>query len=470
MTLPTGAFAFQFYPELPGMLAGILLTTYVMFLAPAASPRIAALAGGAAAFLAWLHPRFLLMSLLLVASGAWRTTPRARRALLMAAGLIYVTVGLFDYRVTGSWSPTALWDAGRPQGTIVVSSAPINLLGYAFHRTWGLIPHAPILFGVVPGFVVLARQSWRTAALLAAIVLALFLPAAGHTLSAAGGTPGRLVVAVVPLLVWPVALFVRRFWHSTAMRGAAVAAIALSLETALSYNWSHTKAIGPLHSLGLAGWRLNIAFPAIRDDGWLSTANLAILLTLMAASAAGALVAFRSPRTPRSDRERRDYREAAVWAVVVVLLVVLSTAASAATSTWFYDGYLVDRVAAQRAAATGLLASERCRTCFTSRERAIDWTTLQPNPARGTRLSMQAHGSSVSMDVAIDGDGPWTPFGRIRVDFGDQAATNWMGVVGRKELTHAYARPGEYTVRVWLQLPDGETRVERQTIRIRLAP
>lgn len=466
VALPAGAFAFQFYPELPGLLGGILATTYVMFNAREAHPRTAALAGGCAAFLAWLHPRFLLMSLVLVAAGAVRTKSNARLALIVSAGLVYMTVGLFDYRVTGSWSPTALWDTSRPHGGIVATSAPINLLGYTFHRTWGMIPHAPFLLAVVPGFVVLARRSWRDAALLSAIVLALSLPAAGHTLSAAGGTPGRLVVAVVPLLVWPAALFVRRFWHSTPMRAATVAAIVLSLETALAYNWSHTKAIGPLHSLGLAGWRLNIAFPTIRDDGWLSPANMAILLTLIVLVMAGALMAFRSPETPRPDRVRTQLRTSTAWAIVVVLLVTLSTASSAATGTWFYDGYLADRVTSHRAAAEALLASERCRICFTSRERAIDWTALQPNPARGPRLSMRAEGSSVFMDVTIDGDGPWTPFGRVRIDFGDETVTKWTAVVGSWRVSHTYQRQGEYAVRVWLQLPDGEVRAERQTIRV----
>jgi hypothetical protein len=151
---------------------------------------------------------------------------------------------------------------------------------------------------------------------------------------------------------------------------------------------------------------------------------------------------------------------------VLTVFLVLSIASTAATGHWFYDAYLLDRITAHREAARGLLASGRCRVCFTSRERAIDWTDLEPNPARGTASHARIDGSTITMDVAVEGDGPWTGFGRVRVDFGDQSTTAWTGIVGRWQVAHVYRQPGVYPVSVWLQLRDGAVRTERQTIRI----
>src|SRR5262249_38472037 len=161
VTLPSAAFPFQFYPELPALLMILLCSLYAMFAAPETGRGTAAAFGAATAFLAWLHPRFLLVSIVILAIGAARTEAARRRILIVAAGAVYFSLGAFDYRVTGSWLPTALWDASRPNEAMHPVAVPLNLLGYAFHRTWGLAPHAPILLASVPGLVMLARQSWR---------------------------------------------------------------------------------------------------------------------------------------------------------------------------------------------------------------------------------------------------------------------------------------------------------------------
>lgn len=406
-TLPTGAFAFQLYPELPGLLLFLASALFVLFQAGRASTVTAALAGAAAGGLAWLHPRFLLLSLVVAATGVARTHGTTRRSFAAACALVYASVGAYAYHVTGSWMPTALWDATDPEGALVMAGLPLNLAAYALHRVWGVLPHAPILIAALPGLVLLARDSRVHALFICAAVLALAIPAAGHTLSAAGGTPGRLVMAGVPILIWPVALFIRRYWSSAAVRAATVLLLVVSVESAVSYNRHHRhKAVGVMHAATSSGWRLNLAFPVISEDGWLY-------------------------------------------------------------GGWYRDDYLPEDAAARRQAAEALLAQSRCALCFTSRASAIDWRWLEPNPARDIRVENHVDGRTSNVHVALVGDGPGAGFGRMRVEFGDGSVTPWMALVGERRLTHTYDAPGEYRVSIWVELRTGEQRGDRRTITVR---
>ena len=441
LTLPTAAFAFQFYPELPGLLVILLVSTYVLFAPSDVTIRLAIAAGAGAAGLAWLHPRFLLVSALLAVCGVLRSRGRGRTAFAGAAGLVYLSVLGFNYHVTGSFLPTALWDAARPAEGFDAARVPMNFIGYAFDRTWGLAAHAPILLAVVPGLAVLARASWTRALFVVAVSLALVVPASGHTLSAAGGTPGRLVVAVVPLLIWPVAVVVRRFWSSWAIRALTVSAIVLSLDAALTYNWHHEKAMGALRASGASGWRPNLAFPVMRDAGWESPGNFALFLALAGLVVAATVVAwFRSAR-PTSRPASAWAAPSIVVAAGAVMSVAMATTATAFNGDWFRDEYLLGRATARRVAAAHLLALERCRVCVTSSDRSFDWTDLQPNPARGIQSNAATDRLRMELTLAIESEGGWTGFGRMRVDFGDQSGTLWTPVVGEWRLTHDTANP-----------------------------
>ena len=72
----------------------------------------------------------------------------------------------------------------------------------------------------------------------------------------------------------------------------------------------------------------------------------------------------------------------------------------------------------------------------------------------------------VQVDIGIESEGVWTGFGRMRVDFGDQSGTLWTPVVGEWRVAHEYREPGTYLLTIWLQLRDGTTRFERQSITI----
>jgi hypothetical protein len=466
LTLPTAAFAFQFYPEIPALLVIVLLTTYVWFHAPAAHWIAAGVAGAAAGGLAWFHPRFLLVSAVLTAWGTFRTVPhRARLTFVCAAALAGLSVMAFAYRVTGSWMPNALWEAPGSDATLNLQAAPVTIFGYALDRMWGTAPHTPLFLAALPGLALLARQSPGPALFVLAIGLALAVPAAAHTLSAAGGTPGRLIVAVVPLFILPVAIFVRTFWSSFAVRTAAFAALVISVEAAFSYNWHHFKAMGAMRSMGASGWRLNLGFPVVSGGGWTDfPANVALFWVMVALLGLATALAFLRARTPiqRNDTRIRGWVPAATLAAIVLG----SVGSTAFNRRWVHADYLGDDADARRAAAEALVTPDECRVCFATRDPAIDWRWLDPNGAERVNVETSVNVRTARVRVILDGTHGPLRFGRIRAEFGDGFATRWTGIVGTRELVHTYEQPGEYPVVVWLQLRNGEMRAGRQTISI----
>ena len=115
MTLPIAAFPFQLYPEVPAALLVIAGSNYVWFGArDPVTARVrwpAFVAGVTIGFLTWMHPRFLLLSIVLAGVGVYRSTGAARRTLLIAWTSMVVALGAYNYHVTAAGCPTALYAA-----------------------------------------------------------------------------------------------------------------------------------------------------------------------------------------------------------------------------------------------------------------------------------------------------------------------------------------------------------------------
>ena len=77
LTLPTTAFPFQIYPEIPAALIVLTVTTVLLCHREHARPTAAAFAGAAVSYLLWLHPRFLLLVLVLSALAVLNLRRRA---------------------------------------------------------------------------------------------------------------------------------------------------------------------------------------------------------------------------------------------------------------------------------------------------------------------------------------------------------------------------------------------------------
>jgi hypothetical protein len=470
MTLPAAAFAFQIYPETPALLLVITVTTYAWF--HASEPveqrgraiRSALLAGAGAGAMAWLHPRFLPVSLLLATVAMWRSQPLRRRAFAAAYLCVVGSLLAYNYHITGSAMPTALYVAGDTV-SIVPSLVLDNLVGYLVHGSLGLFPHAPWLIGVTAGLAVLARRDLPAALFVVAMGLALGIPAAGHGLNPAGGTPGRFVVAVVPLMMWPAAVGAKRLWSHAIVRVTASVAIVLSLDAAWAYNWSHHKVVGVMTDQSLSGWKPNLAFPDIReyfsDPSGASVGVMAILAVLLLVSGIWAWRVSADSREPSGSSPT-----ARTVAMVTVALVVVATAATDAKGVWTKSGYRLPEETARRRAAEAMVALDRCRVCFTSRRRQADWTFLTPNPGGTPRVDVGLDERTVTVEVVFDSDGAIEGFGRVQIDFGDGTVSPWVGVVGRSHIRHDYARGGDYRVRVSMLLRDGP-RFDARTLAVR---
>ena len=178
LMLPMTGFSMQFYPELGASLFILIASNYVVFHSTRWSARVAALVGASAAFLLWFHPRFVVVSLCLAVTALLKSRGRPRWMFVAGYALVALSVGAFDYRITGSWLPDALWSAPGAEETFGAASVSVNLLAYALHPTWGLTAHALVLAAVVPGLLVLARRSPADAVFVAAVGLALGMPAA----------------------------------------------------------------------------------------------------------------------------------------------------------------------------------------------------------------------------------------------------------------------------------------------------
>jgi hypothetical protein len=465
MTMPVTAFAFQFYPELPALLIIVAVSGYVLF-TDSAGGASGALAGGVAGALVWLHPRFLLTAFCLAAFVIAFGRGKARSSFLASFAAVLLSVMAYDYHATGSWLPTALWDATGEGVTFSKAGFVENIVGYGFDRFWGLLPHSLILAAALPGLCVLWRTSRRHAAFVAILAMTLVGTASGHTLNAAGTTPGRLVLAVVPLLIWPVAVLVRRFWSSPTVRAATVTGVVLSLDAALAYNWSHYKPYGLLSDTSVSGWKLNLAFPNTREAWSGSRASLVVLLCEMTVVASLTLLAFLRSGTSSAKAAPRTWPVPMAATAVIVVLAGGFTAATAA-SYWTSGRFLVDDRIAREQAAHALVAWERCRICFSSARGQIDWARLEPNAARGARVTVDTDRLVATVRVDVDGDGRNLAFGRMRAEFGDGEETAWTGIVASDRIVHRYASPGTFHLKVWFRLPDGATRLSADDIEVK---
>ena len=451
LTFPTTAFAFQFYPELPALLLILAVSNELLF-GTRRGPFAAALAGAGAGALAFLHVRFLLICLCLTAVAVFTRRGGARWAFLGAFGCVMFTVMAFDYHVTGSWSPIARMSADGQAVTLIRLGFVLNFIGYGLDRFLGLLPHSLLLFGALPGLFVLARDSRAHAAFVAMIVVALVLPAAGYSLVPAGTTPDRFVAAVVPLLIWPVAVLVRRFWSSAIVRIVTVVLVVISLDSARAYNWNFRKSFGGLRDRSFSGWKPNLAFPIIRGEQWLAPANVALFLCLAALIVGVSWAAFTwaGRRAPAPPRPQARGSKLIPIAVVVALMCFFTVASSA--NDWAYPQYLRDDHTARIEAAGAVVSVDRC-LCFTSVRGRIDWTTLGSNSARGMAVGMYPENLRLTVLVLVDGDGKAPAYGRMLVEFGDGDESSWAGILAERRVVHTYQRPGTYLVKVWFQLP-----------------
>ncbi len=264
LTIPVAPFHAVFYPE---ALAGLVLLVVVrhLELGPPARLGRALWMGVLAGLLPWLHNRFALPSLFLV---AWFVARHPRDLGALAAFLApFATAlglqALYYYRITGSILPTAMWSVVPGHAPVELAGLPRALAGYLLDRTYGIVPLAPIYLLAPAGIALAWRTSRGRVARLAALGALVVVQAAGHFDWWGGGpsSPARLIVAAVPFAAMGFAELTRAARGHRALAAVAGALLVLSVHNGLVYTRGYTRLENQVHTPTPFAYRTPLSFP-----------------------------------------------------------------------------------------------------------------------------------------------------------------------------------------------------------------
>ena len=439
-TLPLAAFPFQIYPEVAAGLIVSIAAGSIVFDDKRSTAKASGI-GLLAGYLFWLHVRFAVLSLVIVAAAliAWRRTRRDQIAL--AAGYV-LSVGLFClyvFHITGSVLPDALYFTQGNVDPLAPTNIPRGLVAYVFDGTWGLLASAPIFVLAFVGVGVMARHRPYVTLLAAALALSLASPSAAHSYRGAGATPLRHVVAVVPLAALPLAEALVRYRRSRAFRWIFAALALVSIYTAARYNLFHVKEAGPFVDRGVSGWEPNMLFPTL-DAGGVTWASLLGWI-------AAAVVLAAWPFLPRA-------RRMATCALAAALVIAIAGAQPTARS----ERYLPNGVAARRMLVDA--ASGHDVICRSSAAGRLSPRVIAGNPGTvviSADRSRLRQGMPARFTLSALNEEYAATWGMLAVDFGDGTPVIDSELIDTRNLFHQYTAPGFYPVTARLVLPGGGT-------------
>ena len=469
LTLPVAAFPFQIYPETTG---GLIVTAVCLWmLYGAADDRgtgQAVLAGAAVGALPWLHVRFLVLSVVFVGCALFMLR---RRRMPFVAGCAVLIAGLclYSYHLTGSPMPDAMYEAEGGSSPWRVSESLASMRAYPFDRIWGFLPHAPVFLLAVPGWVLVARVQRRTAVLVALLIAALVIPSSGHGFAAAGATPLRHLVAVVPLamvpLGWTLIALGRRRWVCASF----VVLLVLSLDASISYNLHHRKEVGRMVAAVTSGWRPNLLFPWTHAEPWAHWPGTFVLFLLWVIFVATLLALPFVARPPDRAPRRRLTLPAMLLAVLVFMAA--ATAATALGGEWTRADYLPSLDEARTAAIRYGLGLDRCRVCYSSLRGELGRSNVVADAGHlfafaALRDDVRVDEEALFAGKATAKDGP--SYGTLAIDFGDDETAR-VEVLGRAEVLHRYRTPGIYRANIVFTPHDGEVQYGKAEVVVRPA-
>jgi hypothetical protein len=237
--LPLVVFSNQVYPELPGAL--LLVVAFRIAVAKSHSPGTLALGASAAASMAWLHVRFLPLSvaaLIGLAVGAFtaethsasaalgsrlarakrslaelgRRVARSWRTKLLPLAVPYAAIlGLLALlferwygtpRLTGAYDQVSETRVGTGGGTFFYHYVVSDL----FNPVYGWIPYVPLHWLGLAAFACLAVRFGKAGFLCAAAAVGYELLLASGGLPPGWGLPARYLLVLIPLIAVPLAL------------------------------------------------------------------------------------------------------------------------------------------------------------------------------------------------------------------------------------------------------------------------
>ncbi len=222
-------YGFQFYPEMPGALVLALVFHRLVFVS-SWTARQAWLMGVLLATLPWLHQKFIPVWIALVCTAALvgRDRPSAawRGLLLPQAATLYLTA-LYNFAITGSVRPDALFLAWGPAG-VTWARLGQGLLGLLFDARYGILPYAPAY--LLAGAGLLLGGARRFAGVLPAAAVYYLTVASADNWAGAVSNLGRYFMPLAPLAVALVAIALDRIGSR---RGALALGLMLAAWTAV---------------------------------------------------------------------------------------------------------------------------------------------------------------------------------------------------------------------------------------------
>jgi hypothetical protein len=244
LIVPLLFYSFQIYPELPAAL--LLLFAFRKLVIDSHPTAAGALASGVAlAALPWLHQKYSVAALVLGLLGISRFFHRRVGRFALEGGKLALfslplllsaySVFLFSHALTGSLSPTATFDAVA-RTSFAPRGLPKGFLGLFFDRENGLFVFAPFYLLALVGLPALWDRQARIAKPLVLVVLSYLLVIASFPYwPGAVSTMGRYISSILPLLVLPAALVVKRAFEDGILAGAAILLGTFSLAVSASF-------------------------------------------------------------------------------------------------------------------------------------------------------------------------------------------------------------------------------------------
>jgi hypothetical protein len=233
LTPPFLFYFFQFYPEMLGALTLAIAVRALLFRARW-STATAAWMGLLLAFLPWLHQKFLpvwaVLAVMALVKVVGEMAPlRALLLLVVPQGLSLYLFALYNFAITGSARPDALYLAWGPAG---VSSARVGqgVIGLLLDARYGILPYAPVYLLAAGGLLLGGRGAARLRWGLPAMAAYYMTVASADNWSGAVCNLGRYFMPIAP---WIAALAAVALARERPRRGVVALALILAAWTGL---------------------------------------------------------------------------------------------------------------------------------------------------------------------------------------------------------------------------------------------
>jgi hypothetical protein len=227
-------YSYQLYPEVPAALVLAVALRALALPFPFTAARLLGL-GVLMSVLPWLHQKYLPVWLLLAAIAVLfavdrLVTLRALAALLLPQAASLAAFLLYNFEVTGSARPDALFRALGREG-VSLDHALQGAIGLLLDARYGIVPYVPVPMLALGGLVLRGTAVRLRVVLPVAVVYYLTVSAAENWTGSISNL-GRFVLPLCPVAVSLVAMLLVR------ARGRGVVTIALALA-----GWSALVAV-----------------------------------------------------------------------------------------------------------------------------------------------------------------------------------------------------------------------------------